>query len=47
MGELVVEQGGVESFIDRTFTEATVSPFFPEKETERIDEYASRMQAYI
>ena len=41
MGELVVEQGGVEDFIDRTFTEATVSPFFPEAETERIEEYAS------
>jgi hypothetical protein len=47
MGELVVEQGGVEGFIDKTFTEATVSPFFPWAETERIDEAASRMQAYI
>jgi predicted RND superfamily exporter protein len=47
MGELVVEQGGVESFIDKTFTQATVSPFFPEWETKRIDEYASMMQAYI
>jgi predicted RND superfamily exporter protein len=47
MGELVVEQGGVEDFIDKTFTEATVSPFFPDKETERIDEYAARIQAYI
>jgi hypothetical protein len=47
MGELVVEQGGVEGFIDKTFTEATVSPFFPWAETERIDEVAARMQAYI
>ncbi len=47
MGELVVEQGGVGDFIDRTFTEATVSPFFPDAQTEHIDEYASRMQAYI
>jgi uncharacterized protein len=47
MGELVVEQGGVESFIDHTFTEATISPFFPEEDTERIDAVASRMQDYI
>jgi len=47
MGELVVEQGGVESFIDKTFTEATISPFFPEKETNKIEEYVSMMQAYM
>jgi predicted RND superfamily exporter protein len=47
MGELVVDQGGVESFVDRTFTEATISPFFPEVETGRIEEYASAMQGYI
>jgi predicted RND superfamily exporter protein len=47
MGELVVEQGGVESFIDETFTEATISPFFPEKNTEGIEETAAAMQAYI
>jgi len=47
MGGLVVEQGGVEAFIDRTFTEATIAPFFPAKEAERIDQYASMMQAYI
>jgi predicted RND superfamily exporter protein len=47
MGELVVEQGGVESFIDKTFTEATISPFFPEKEAEQIEEYVSMMQTYI
>jgi len=47
MGELVVDQGGVEDFIDETFTEATISPFFPEIEAVRIDEYASAMQGYI
>jgi predicted RND superfamily exporter protein len=47
MGELVVDQGGVEDFIDETFTEATISPFFPETETGRIEEYASAMQGYI
>ena len=44
---MVVEQGGVESFMDKTFTEATISPFFPEKDAERIDEYASLIQEYI
>jgi predicted RND superfamily exporter protein len=47
MGELVVDQGGVEEFIDATFTEATLSPFFPSAETGRIEEYASAMQGYI
>jgi predicted RND superfamily exporter protein len=47
MGELVVDQGGVEDFIDATFTEATLSPFFPAAETGRIEEYASAMQGYI
>ncbi len=47
MGELVVARGGAESFIDKTFTEATISPFFPDKEAKRIDGYASAMQAYI
>ncbi len=44
---LVIEQGGIEEFIDKTFTEATISPFFPEKDSERIDEYITLMQAYI
>jgi predicted RND superfamily exporter protein len=47
MGELVVEQGGVESFIDKTFTEATISPFFPEEDMGHIEEYVSMMQTYI
>ena len=47
LARLVVEQGGVESFMDKTFTEATISPFFPTEETEQIDLYASRMQATI
>ena len=47
MGELVVDQGGVEDFIDKTFTEATISPFFPDKKTREIDRYAAMMQAYI
>ena len=45
---LVVEQGGeVKSFMDGTFTEATVSPFFPGHEAGEVDAYAAAMQAYI
>ena len=44
---LVMEQGGVESFMDKTFTEATISPFFPNHDAKSIDEYASKMQTYI
>ena len=44
---MVVEQGGVESFVDKTFTEATVSPFFPESDAGRIDQTAALLQAYL
>ncbi len=47
MAELVVDQGGVEEFVDRTFTEATISPFYPEAGTERIEEYAASIEDYI
>lgn len=47
LGGMVVAQGGVESFIDKTYTQATISPFFPEKDAGHIDTYASRIQAYI
>ncbi len=47
MGELALEQGEVGGFIDPTFTEATISPFFPRGEAERIEDYAALMQAYI
>lgn len=44
---MVMEEGGVESFIDKTFTQATISPFFPESNAKSIDKYATLMQAYI
>lgn len=47
LADLVVAEGGVESFVDKTFTEATISPFFPSGDARAIDRYASRMQAYI
>jgi predicted RND superfamily exporter protein len=47
LARLVVEEGGVESFMDKTFTEATLSPFFPQEEAAQIDAYVSRMQGYI
>ncbi|MBU0992967.1 MAG: MMPL family transporter [Proteobacteria bacterium] len=43
----VFEQGGVDDFIDRSFTEGTISPFFPSHDTKSIDAYAEKMQAYI
>ncbi|MEA3223868.1 MAG: MMPL family transporter [Thermodesulfobacteriota bacterium] len=44
---MVMEEGGVESFMDKTFTQATISPFFPESDAKNIDKYVSKMQAYI
>jgi len=44
---MVMEQGGVESFMDKTFTEATLSPFFPESDTDRINQYTALIQDYI
>ena len=44
---MVYEQGGVEDFIDKTYTQATISPFFPNRDARSIDAYAARMQAYI
>ena len=43
----VYEQGGVEDFIDPTFTQGTISPFFPNRDSRSIDTYAEKMQAYI
>lgn len=44
---MVTEQGGVDDFIDKTYTQATISPFFPRRDTASIDAYAARMQDYI
>ncbi len=44
---LVVEQGGVDEFVDKTFTQATLSPFFPACEQEHIDTYVDRIARYI
>lgn len=43
----VYEQGGVEDFIDPTFTQGTISPFFPNRDSRSIDGYAEKIQAYI
>jgi len=44
---MVMEEGGAEDFMNPTFTQATISPFFPTSDTKSIDRYASDMQAYI
>jgi len=43
----VYEQGGVEDFMDPSFTQGTISPFFPNRDSRSIDGYAEKMQAYI
>ena len=44
---MILEQGGIESFMDKTFSRATISPFFPRSDAASIDTYALLMQAYI
>ena len=47
LAEIVLEQGEAAAFMAGTFSEATLSPFFPDEEHARIEGYASTMQAYI
>jgi uncharacterized protein len=44
---IVTEQGGVEDFIDKSYTQAVISPFFPNRDAGSIDNYSAKMQAYI
>lgn len=44
---MVAGQGGVQSFMDKTFTRATISPFFSRPTAERIDEITAQAQGYI
>jgi uncharacterized protein len=43
----VTENSDVKEFIDPTYTQATISPFFPNRDTASINEYAKMMQEYI
>jgi len=47
LSRLLTFPGGLEVLVDKPFSQATVVSFFPENGQERIDEYASTMQAYI
>jgi predicted RND superfamily exporter protein len=47
LSRLVTFSGALDVLVDESFSEATVASFFPERETDRIDEYASAMQAYF
>jgi predicted RND superfamily exporter protein len=47
LSRLVTFSGALDVMVDESFSEATVASFFPERETDRIDEYASAMQAYF
>jgi hypothetical protein len=47
LSRLVTFSGGLDVMVDESFSEATVASFFAERETDRIDEYVSAMQAYF
>jgi predicted RND superfamily exporter protein len=47
LGGMVTENSDVKEFIDPTYTQATISPFFPFRNSESINEYAKLMQEYI
>ncbi len=47
LGGTVTENSDVKEFIDPTYTQATISPFFPYRDSESINEYARLMQNYI
>lgn len=47
LGGMVTENSDVREFIDPTYTEAAISPFFPFRDPASINNYAEIMQAYI
>lgn len=47
LGGTVTENSDVKEFIDSSYTQATISPFFPYRDRESINEYAKLMQEYI
>ncbi len=47
LARMVISRGGVESFIDKALNRATISPFFPKRDAQHIDRYATMMQTYI
>ncbi len=47
LSRLVTFSGALDLAVDESFSEATIVSFFPERETDRIDEYVSAMQTYI
>jgi predicted RND superfamily exporter protein len=47
LSRLVTFSGALDLAVDESFSEATIVSFFPERETDRIDEYVSAMQAYF
>ena len=47
LSRLVTFSGALDLAVDESFSEATIASFFPERETDRIDEYVSAMQAYF
>jgi predicted RND superfamily exporter protein len=47
LGGMVTENSDVKEFIDATYTQATISPFFPNRDEKSVNEYVGLMQDYI
>jgi predicted RND superfamily exporter protein len=47
LGGTVTENSDVKEFIDTSYMQASISPFFPRRDKASIDEYAELMQEYI
>jgi uncharacterized protein len=47
LGGMVTENSDVKEFIDANYTQATISPFFPFRDSESINEYEKLAKEYI
>jgi uncharacterized protein len=47
LGGMVTENSDVKEFIDPTYTQATISPFFPKRDAASINEYSKLIKDYI
>ena len=47
LARLLIFPGGLEVMVDKSFSQATIASLFPTDDTESIDDYVGRMEAYI
>jgi predicted RND superfamily exporter protein len=47
LARLLTFPGGLEVMVDKSFSQATIASLFPTDDTESIDDYVGRMEAYI